>query len=225
MSGEPVTRTDLERALRFLNNVVTQMRSELLQLGAQVVTLTRKLEERGGVDPAEVMAALPAAVSEVRKNDESSPPLRVELRETLVDKHEIESPPVPCAELMHLCKARCCRLTFALNTEDLDDRALRWDYGKPYWNLRRADGYCVHNQPDTHHCGVYQDRPIPCRIFDCRKDKRIWSDFDQRIPAPAQEEDLVILARRPSDAEVAEKARARHNAMQIEDAALRFKRT
>ena len=93
------------------------------------------------------------------------------------------------------------------------------------WNLRRADGYCVHNQPDTHHCGVYQDRPIPCRIFDCRKDKRIWSDFDQRIPAPAQEEDLVILARRPSDAEVAEKARARHNAMQIEDAALRFKRT
>lgn len=225
MSDEPVGRTELERALRFLNNAMSQMRDELLQLGAQVVTLTRKLEEKGAVRQEEVLAELPAAVDEVRVSDESSPPLRVELRETLADKHEIESPPVPCAELLPLCKARCCTLTFTLSTQDLEDRQVRWDLARPYWNLRRPDGYCVHHEGESGGCGIYQHRPAPCRSYDCRRDRRIWTDFEKRILAPPQDDDVVILAPRPSADEVAENARARRNAMQVEDAALRFKRT
>jgi Fe-S-cluster containining protein len=223
-SDDPVSRKELERGLRFLNNAVTQMRDELLQLGAQVVTLTRLLEERDSVKQADVMEALPAAVRDVRENDEESPPNRVELRETLCDKQDVLSPPIPCGELLHLCKARCCRLVFLLSTQDLEERVLRWDYGKPYWNLRREDGYCVHNQPGTHQCGVYQQRPTPCRIFDCRRDKRIWTDYDQRIPAPDRDEELLELAPRPTPEQVTERARARHNAMEVEDAALHFKR-
>lgn len=225
MSDDPVTRTELERALRFLNNAMSQMRDELLQLGAQVVTLTRKLEEKGAVQEADVLAALPAAVAEVRLADESSPPLRVDLRETLTDKHEVESPAIPCAELLPLCKARCCTLTFTLSTQDLEDRQVRWDLAKPYWNLRRPDGYCVHHESASGGCGIYQHRPVPCRTFDCRKDRRIWIDYDKRIPAPPQDDDVVILAPRPSEEQVAENTRARHNAMMVEDAALRFKRT
>ncbi len=223
-SDDPVSRKELERGLRFLNNTVSQMRDELLQLGAQVVTLTRLLEERGSVSQAEVVAALPPAVRDVRESDEESPPVRVELRETLGDKQDVASPPIPCGELLHLCKARCCRLTFQLSTQDLEERVLRWDYGKPYWNLRREDGYCVHNQPGSLGCEVYAQRPTPCRTFDCRRDKRIWTDYDQRIPAPQRDEDLIELAPRPSAEEVAERARARHNAMAVEEAALRFKR-
>jgi hypothetical protein len=33
-------------------------------------------------------------------------------------------------------------------------------------------------------CTVHQNRPVPCRAYDCRKDHRIWSDFDQRIVSP-----------------------------------------
>lgn len=224
MSDEPVTRAELERALRFLNNTVTQMRDEMLQLGAQVVTLTRKLEEKGAVRQEEVLAALPDAVEEVRLADESSPPLRVELRETLGDKHDIESPPIPCAELIPLCKARCCKLTFTLSTQDLEERAVRWDLARPYWIQRRPDGYCTHNQPGGGGCDVYQQRPAPCRTFDCRNDRRIWTDFEKRIPAPEQDDGVIILAPRPGEDEVKESARARRNAMQVEDAALRFKR-
>ena len=225
MADEGVTRTELDRALRFLNNAITHMRDELLQLGAQVVTLTRKLEDKGAVRQEEVLAELPAAVAEVRLNDESSPPLRVDLRETLADKHAVESPPIPCAELLPLCKARCCTLTFTLSTQDLEDRQVRWDLARPYWNLRRPDGYCVHHESAGGGCSIYQHRPVPCRTFDCRRDRRIWTDFDQRIPAPPQDDDVLILAPRPSEDEVAENARARRNAMQVEDAALRFKRT
>lgn len=223
-SDDPVSRKELERGLRFLNNAVTQMRDELLQLGAQVVTLTRLLEERGSVSQAEVVAALPEAVREVRESDEASPPLRVEIAPTDQDKHDIVSPPIPCAELLPLCQARCCRLTFTLSTQDLEEREVRWDYARPYWNLRRADGYCVHNQPGTLGCTVYQHRPAPCRRFDCRRDGRIWTDFERRIPAPVQDEDVITLAPRPSAEEIAERARTRHMAMEVEDAALGFKR-
>jgi hypothetical protein len=34
-------------------------------------------------------------------------------------------------------------------------------------------------------CTVYDARPVPCRGFDCREDKRIWRDFEGRVPNPA----------------------------------------
>ena len=37
----------------------------------------------------------------------------------------------------------------------------------------------------THRCGVYEQRPIPCRGYDCREDGRIWLDFERRVVNPA----------------------------------------
>ena len=62
---------------------------------------------------------------------------------------------------------------------------IRWDYGQPYLiRQRKSDGYCVHNDPTTRACTVHAQRPRTCRVYDCRSDKRIWTDFEQRIPAP-----------------------------------------
>ena len=88
-------------------------------------------------------------------------------------------------ELMPICKARCCKLSFALSTEDLDEGVIRWDYGQPYRIRQRAsDGYCVHNDPRSGGCTVHQHRPAICRRYDCRNDTRIWTDYEARIPAP-----------------------------------------
>jgi hypothetical protein len=44
---------------------------------------------------------------------------------------------------------------------------------------------------------VWQQRPIPCRGYDCRKDERIWLDFEKRIINPdfdqllEQREDII----------------------------------
>jgi Fe-S-cluster containining protein len=100
-------------------------------------------------------------------------------------KYEATSPDVPCAELMPLCEARCCKLSFALSTEDLDEGVIRWDYGQPYLIRQRAsDAYCVHNDPQSHGCTVHAQRPRVCRRYDCRKDARIWIDYEKRIVAP-----------------------------------------
>jgi Fe-S-cluster containining protein len=100
------------------------------------------------------------------------------------DKYAITSPPIDCAARIALCRARCCAQGFALSAQDLDERRIQWDYSRPYQNARADDGYCVHNDAATRACRTYEARPAHCRRYDCRDDKNIWLDFDNRIPAP-----------------------------------------
>jgi Fe-S-cluster containining protein len=101
-----------------------------------------------------------------------------------LDKYRVdpaELPDIPCAELLHLCRARCCTFRFALSQQDLDEGVVRWDAGDPYY-IAQSDGACVHLD-DERGCTIYPHRPRPCRVFDCREDRRIWRDFTQRVPA------------------------------------------
>ena len=36
----------------------------------------------------------------------------------------------------------------------------------------------------AHRCGVYQNRPLICRTYSCRNDKRIWLDFENYVVNP-----------------------------------------
>ena len=197
----PVTRADFERALRFLNMSDLELRELVLSLAAQVVTLTDELTRRlDHVDPAPAApntAAAPSTATVEQAVTESTPSTlqkiragemrhvgRVWLETDLEDKYAVNGPDVSCMELLPICKAACCKLQFPLSTRDLDEGIIRWDYGRPYMIRQRAsDGYCVHNDPNTRGCGVYSHRPAICRTYDCREDKRIWIDFEKRIPA------------------------------------------
>jgi Fe-S-cluster containining protein len=91
---------------------------------------------------------------------------------------------IDCASRLHLCKAACCRLTFPLSAQDLAEGVVAWDPERPYMNARHADGCCVHLEGSTRRCAIYEQRPLPCRAFDCRNDPRIWVDFEKRISNP-----------------------------------------
>lgn len=224
MDDDPVRREEMDRGLRLLNHLVSTMRDEVLQLGAQVAVLTRKLDESGAIREASVLETLPDWVREARVADEAAETPRVELSDHQRDKYTVAVPPVPCAELLPICKARCCALPFRLSTQDLDGGHVRWDYGRPYWNLRRPDGHCVHNDPDSHGCGVYEERPAPCRAFDCRGDDRIWLDYERRIPAPIDAAaDASRSPRKLPPMEVENRAALRHAMMDIEGLVLRRK--
>lgn len=86
---------------------------------------------------------------------------------------------VPCAEKIRSCKAVCCKLPFALSRQDVDEGIVRWEFGRPYVIAHNEDGYCVHLDKNTYRCTVHENRPVPCRGFDCRDSKRwnIWKDF------------------------------------------------
>lgn len=92
---------------------------------------------------------------------------------------------IDCEKRVHLCKASCCRLPFALSKQDVREGIVHWDFGQPYLIEHDASGYCTHMTQDTCACTIYDQRPAPCRGYDCLHDQRIWLDFAQMIPNPA----------------------------------------
>ena len=187
-ADEPVTRADFERAIRSLNATHLHNRDAILQLAAQVVALTEELSRRLATEDAPTVAAEVEA-----KRLETLEAIRIaDLGGTRVAMYIEEgydkTVDIPCGELIPLCGGRCCKLSFALTTKELDEGVIRWDYGRPYIiRQRESDGFCVHNDPTTHFCTVHTQRPGICRGYDCRNDARIWIDFDKRIPRPIDE--------------------------------------
>jgi Fe-S-cluster containining protein len=96
------------------------------------------------------------------------------------DKYSFkEKATVDCFSRIHICGGACCRIPFALSKQDLREGVIRWDLGRPYLIDHGQDGYCNHIDRNTFDCTVYEYRPVPCRAFDCREDRRIWHDFSR----------------------------------------------
>jgi len=95
---------------------------------------------------------------------------------------------VDCMSRIHVCKAVCCRLDFALSKQDIEEGTIKWDLGRPYMIAKDGNGYCRHLDKGTCQCTVYEQRPVPCRGYDCGKDKRIWADFEKGVINPKLEE-------------------------------------
>ncbi|MGQ0678823.1 MAG: YkgJ family cysteine cluster protein [Actinomycetota bacterium] len=97
---------------------------------------------------------------------------------------------INCAERVHLCKAVCCKLNFALTPGEVKDRKVKWDEEFPYLIAHGANGYCAHLNPEKG-CEIFEDRPALCRRFDCRTDGRVWKDFEAMVPDAEWIESIV----------------------------------
>jgi Fe-S-cluster containining protein len=217
-----VTRRELEQGLRFVNLSIANLRDDLLRLAGQVVALTEAVAAKTGAAALrdEVEDATPPLVQQILAADEQT--LDRVLLGAVDDKYALTPTDVPCAELIPICQARCCRLTFALTSQDLDEGVIRWEYGKPYLIRHRAsDGYCVHHDPASHFCTVHAHRPGICRTYSCANDKRIWADFERRILA-APVDELPLEGHPPDESfDLAGRARRRQLALMMEASQIR----
>ncbi|HET9624891.1 MAG TPA: YkgJ family cysteine cluster protein [Kofleriaceae bacterium] len=200
--SDALTRGDLHDALRFLHAQAHQGQLDLDRIDAILGALIKTLLDSGLLDRARVETLLPDA--NARLAARAAHEVTVDVGPA-IDKYAVSGPAdLDCAALLPLCLGRCCRLTFALSFQDLDEGQVRWDYRQPYRIRQRADdGYCVHSDRETRGCAVYAARPATCRRYDCRNDARIWDDFERRIPAPVERIDRLIQLRtqpRPSPA-------------------------
>jgi hypothetical protein len=178
VEAEPPSLRELERGWRFAHILMTTTQIESRQGLAYARALGELLVEQGLVAPE----ALQERLGRVRNEMEDKPTPRVVMFQG-GDKHASENNvAIDCLERLPLCRARCCTYSFCLTEQDLDEGVARWDYGHPYWIRRREDRYCVHCDPETFRCEIFDYRPYICRVYDCRKDERIWIDFEKRIP-------------------------------------------
>jgi Fe-S-cluster containining protein len=71
-----------------------------------------------------------------------------------------------------------------LSRRDIEEGELAWEIDRPYRLSHDADGYCSHLGREDARCQRYEYRPATCRSYTCRDDRRVWLDFEARIPAP-----------------------------------------
>ncbi len=178
-SNELPGRDQLEDGLRFVFHQQLQARLVQADVAATVKALVDTLVASGALPPGEYERRRQRELDVHVERLKERPVVRMAKAE---DKYALEDlPKIDCASIMPICEARCCKLNVFLSAQDLDEGLMTWDYGKPYQIRKREDDYCWHSEPGTHRCGVYQHRPAVCRTYDCRKDKRIWVDFEKRI--------------------------------------------
>lgn len=171
---------DIAGGLRFTHLVAMQTKAQVAELTATVDALVEVLIGEGQL-PLKAYEKR-KRLTVLREKERAARDAGVEMLD-VPDKYALEGlPEIDCEARLPLCKARCCALPFVLSAQDLDERVVRWDYARPYTLLQRDSGYCVHH--DEGPCSIYEQRPASCRLYDCRNDRRIWIDFDARVPAP-----------------------------------------
>jgi Fe-S-cluster containining protein len=181
-------RRDVAGGLLYCHQRANANTSRALEAGAFAYALLELLVEKGVLAQEEVEARKQIVGKRlVEKFNRAS--MTVELQDSATDKYAFQGGPrIDCEDRVALCKAACCRLRFPLSPQDLEQGIVKWELRQPYLIARGADGYCRHLDHGKQGCSVYEDRPLPCRAYDCRKDERIWADFERREVSPKLED-------------------------------------
>jgi Fe-S-cluster containining protein len=170
----------LEAVVKRLEAADDKTRRDVAEIQQQFDTLIEIMIAFGTLRPghAELIEKLRKRIDEARK-------ISVELAQD-EDKYAIQGEPIDCDSRLELCKARCCAFNVVLSQRDLQEGQLMWEIDLPYRLARGNDGYCVHLARDDAGCQRYEHRPATCRKYSCKNDRRVWLDFEARIPAPFQ---------------------------------------
>jgi Fe-S-cluster containining protein len=169
----------VERGSLFTHTALSENAERLTEVETILYGLIEALVTNDTVEIKAISDAAAAVRQALEERGETVSPgvsLRVD-----PEPDDSEFTPVDCAARLHVCRAVCCRLHFALTSREVESAKVRWDLGQPYRIRQDTNGVCVHNDPETHDCGIYDDRPSVCRRYSCARDERIWSDFDNMV--------------------------------------------
>ena len=156
--------------LLYCHHRVNTNTSKTLEVAAFASALIELLIEKGVITAAELDERKrirgQCLVEQLKDNG-----MGILLQQDSSDKYHIQNEiKIGCGKRLHLCKATCCRLQFALYEQDLEEDIVKWDLAHPYMIAQADDGYCRHLHRETCNCTVHQQRPLPCRADDGRQD-------------------------------------------------------
>jgi hypothetical protein len=184
-SGDGLSETDIRWGLIYTHDRANQNTATLQEVTATIEGLVELLVERGLLTQEEVEAAKSRAAEDVRQRFKEAGMAVITQEHGRESKYSFTGgAEVDCENRIHLCRAACCRFRVGLSSEDIKEGILKWDTAQPYALAKKANGSCVHLDDGSCACTVYAERPIPCRGYSCKDDKRIWLDFERRIPQP-----------------------------------------
>jgi Fe-S-cluster containining protein len=178
--GALPTRREIEEGLAYLHGRVGATAARALESAAFVYALIELLVERGTISLEELDVRKKQVAPRLLKRFESQDG-GVATQQSAHDKysapHEAQ---IDCDRRLALCKAACCKMVFPLSPQDIDEHVIHWQLGQPFVIAKGEDGYCSHLDRHNMRCAVHSARPLPCRVYDCRNDRRVWLDFERR---------------------------------------------
>lgn len=179
-----VKRDEVAGGLLYCHSRLNSNTSKLLESASFLYALVELLADKGLVE-IEELEEKKVEVAARLLDSYLDRGMGVAMQEDERDKYAFDATAeIDCESRVHLCKASCCRMSFALSQQDVEEGAIKWDLGRPYLIAQDSDGYCRHLDRESSCCTVREQRPLPCRGYDCRKDKRVWLDFENRIINP-----------------------------------------
>lgn len=180
-------RNEIAEGLLYTHSRLNANTSKTLEAASFLYALVEILSEKGLITIDELDERKQIVGQRLAK-EFSEKGMGAMLQDPEYDKYVFrDGVEIDCDNRVHLCRAACCRLPFALSRQDIREGVVRWNLGQPYLIDQGGDGYCSHMDRDACQCTIYRQRPVPCRGFDCRNDQRIWQDFANKIPNPAVE--------------------------------------
>lgn len=194
-----VNRSEIAGGLLYCHSRLNSNTTKLLESASFLYALIEVLEEKGLVKIDELEEKKREVATRLLDSflDRG---MGVAMQEDERDKYSFsETVEIDCASRVHLCKAACCRMSFALSQQDVEEGVVKWDLGRPYLIAQDSEGYCRHLDRESNRCTVREQRPLPCRGYDCRRDKRVWVDFEKRIINPQLEELFAANGSKTSD--------------------------
>ena len=177
-------RKEIVEGLIYTHARLRENTQSTLETSSFLYALIELLNQKGLISIEELdERKLEVAERLAKRNREKG--VGVLLQEPEYDKYAFEKEAdIDCENRIHLCKAACCRLPFALSKQDIREGIVHWDLGQPYIIAQGNDGYCEHLESHKCECTIREHRPVPCRAYDCSKDKVIWLDFDKKVINP-----------------------------------------
>jgi Fe-S-cluster containining protein len=166
----------VERGSLFTHTILSRHADRLNKLESLACGMMDVLLAKALVTEDEVLRAAEIVRNEVAASKEavtSGVALRVDGAES------VPVTPVACAERLHICKAVCCKLSFALSAPEVESGVIKWDLGEPYYIRHEPGGYCTHLDAGKKCCTIYENRPSVCKKYSCAGDTRIWRDFEK----------------------------------------------
>ena len=176
-------RSEVSGGLRYTHTRANANTGNLLEIASFAYAAIELLTEKGLLEVTELDERKKAVAGRlVKKFINEGMGLTFQEREQ--DKYAFEAVQIDCEARLPICKAACCKLRFALSKQDVEEGIVKWEFARPYLISRGEDGYCNHLKRDSLNCTIHSRRPVPCRGYDCREDKRIWADFEAKIVNP-----------------------------------------
>ena len=175
-------RDDLVSGLRYAHLRLNDNTKKTLEASAFLYALIELLEAKGLIG-IEELDTRKRQVAERLVDKFIQSRLGLMFQEQESDKYEFaQEAKIDCQACLQICKAACCKMPFALSKQDIDEGIIKWEFGRPYMIAHGEDGYCVHLDRSTYKCSVHENRPVPCRGFDCRQneDWPVWADYAKK---------------------------------------------